>query len=369
MAALAELQERIRAAKPYTIGFPAAVDLDWAPLAPLLTGGLLNNVGSPDDEGIYACHTKAMEREVLNTFAQLFRANGRVRGHVTAGATEGTLWALLQARRLYPNTMVFCSSAAHYSVPKTADLLSLPIKVLPADDTGELDYGELRRALRANAGQAATVVANVGTTMTEAIDDVRLIRSIVDEHTRAAWIHADAALSGVPLALLDPSSRPGLDFTDGADSLVVSGHKFLGALHPCAVVLARNGHTDADLHVAYIDAHDATIAGSRSGHGPLMLWYLLRTLGMDGLRQRAHASRALAKYTHHRLNQLGWAALRHRHAFTVVLKTPPCAIADRWQLPTEDGWSHIICMPGITRTRIDAFLSDLESCITLRDPQ
>jgi histidine decarboxylase len=363
---LAELCDRIAAAKPYTIGFPAAVDVDWSPLSALLTDGLLNNVGGPTDDGNYSRHTKPMERDVVRTLAALFRAPQGHRGHVTDGASSGTLWALHQARQRFPHAVAYHSQAAHFSVPKASALLGMPAVTVRADDAGEIDYDDLRRHVAAYPEYEPVVVANIGTTMTEAHDDVRRIAGMLDDlGATDRWIHADAALSGIPLALIDAALRPGLDFADGADSLVVSGHKFLGTLRPCAVVLARAFGARTGPRVPYIDAHDETISCSRDGHATLMLWWLLRTVGLDGMRRRAEASRSLAAYTLRCLQSLGWTAFRNPNAFTVVLKAPPDEVARRWNLPTEDGWSHIICMPGVTQARIDAFLCHLSRALRL----
>jgi histidine decarboxylase len=333
--------------------------MDWSAVA-ALAGTLLNNCGSPLDDGVFAGQTKAMEREVLATLAGLFRADADtpVRGYVSAGATEGTLWALSLARTRHRDTVVYHSQSAHYSVGKSAALLGLPVVAVRADDSGEIDYHDLRRHLHRNAHRPATVVATVGTTMQEAVDDIRRINAALDDSGAAArWIHADAALAGVPLALVHPDSRPGMDFADGADSIVVSGHKFFGTPMPCAVVLAR--HASTGPHVTYIDAHDATVSGSRDGHAPLALWWALKTLGLSGLRRRAERARRMAEYTRRRLDHLGWTAYRNAHAFTVYFKTPPEPVVSRWQLPADAGWSHVICMPGVTRNMIDSFLADL----------
>ncbi|MEO6523041.1 MAG: hypothetical protein ABIN91_15265 [Mucilaginibacter sp.] len=38
----------------------------------------------------------------------------------------------------------------------------------------------------------------------------------------------------------------------------------------------------------------------------------------------------------------------------------PCAeIVEKWQLATEEGLAHVICMPGITKREIDLFLEDM----------
>ena len=97
-----------------------------------------------------------------------------------------------------------------------------------------------------------------------------------------------------------------------------------------------------------------------------MAWYAVRTLGVDGLRDRAEQARTAAAYLEQRLTEMAWPAWRHPHATTVVLKTPPRRVASRWQLATvRDGWSHYICLPGRGRGQIDDFLADLTTDQTL----
>src|SRR5262249_54093200 len=151
-------------------------------------------------------------------------------GYVTSGASEGTLYALHLARRLHPGGIVYYSDAAHASVTKAIDLLTMPSIALRASDSGEVDYDDLAAQVGHHRDRPVIVVATIGTTLTEAVDDVRRITDVLDSLAiRRRFVHADAALSGIPLALLNPDERPGFDFADGADSLIASGHKFIGS--------------------------------------------------------------------------------------------------------------------------------------------
>ncbi|MCI0688330.1 MAG: pyridoxal-dependent decarboxylase, partial [Sporichthyaceae bacterium] len=252
--------------------------------------------------------------------------------------------------------------AAHYSVAKAADLLALPTEVVRADGNGEIDYHDLAERLTPHRHAPAIVVANIGTTMTEAIDDVRRIHQVLDAlSVRRRYIHADAALAGIPLALVEPGERPGFDLADGAHSVAISGHKFLGTPLPCGVIVVKTARRRAQVtDVPYTATPDTTITGSRSGHAPLLLWYALARHGLAGLRQRAADCRELADYTRQRLADIGWEAYRSQpHAFTVMLKTPPADLNRPWVLASADGWSHIVCMPGITRRQIDGLVDDI----------
>jgi histidine decarboxylase len=352
------LEERLRAQQPYFIGFPAAHDYDYRELYGMFDY-FLNNVGDPEIEPLHGCHTKELEREVVQFFAMMFRAPADHWGYVTSGSTEGNLYSLYAARERYPNAVVYYSRAAHYSIPKNAHLLRLPVEELATQASGEMDYSDLRRALRRHGQRPAIVVANIGTTMTEAKDDVAHIgRELEAAGVSERYVHSDAAMAGAYAAWLEP--RPAFDFADGADCVSVSGYKFIGAPMACGVVVIRRKYKElVSRAVAYTGTPDVTIAGSRSGHTPLLLWYALQRWGVAGLRTRLGRCLELAEYAETRLRETGWEAWRNPQAITVVLREPPPRLVRKWQLATSDGWSHVICVPGLRRAQIDAFVADL----------
>jgi histidine decarboxylase len=176
---LDEMLTRLDRARARNIGFPGATDFDYTALAPIVTRQLLNNVGDPYTDGVAVNHTKAFERQVIDFLADLLRAPQDDRwGYVTSGASEGTLYALYLARTLYPHAIVYHSSAAHYSIGKAIDLLAMASVTLQADESGEIDYANLAAQVGVRREHPVIVVANIGTTMSEAIDDVRRITTV-----------------------------------------------------------------------------------------------------------------------------------------------------------------------------------------------
>lgn len=112
---------------------------------------------------------------------------------------------------------------------------------------------------------------------------------------KSRYIHSDAALCGAYAPFLEP--RPSFDFADGADSIAISGHKFLGAALPCGIVVARQSNVSRIAHsVDCIDSPDTTISGSRNGFTPLALWHRIKTLGPEGLRRRIDSALDVARY-------------------------------------------------------------------------
>ncbi|HSH67324.1 MAG TPA: histidine decarboxylase [Bacteroidia bacterium] len=263
------------------------------------------------------------------------------------------------AGRLYPKAMVYYSTATHYSVQKNIHLLGMPGIVIKTQPSGEMDYDDLTHALQMNRHLPAIILANIGTTMTEARDHVGQIKQILKKNAvQQHYIHSDGALSGGYSAFLEP--RPSFDFKDGADSIAISGHKFFGAPFPFGLVLVKKNNKDRIAKsVSYIGSRDTTITGSRNGLGPLFLWYRINTLGLEGLTKRVQHSLQMAAYAEQKLKQAGINAWRNLQTLTVVFPTPGEAVKLKWQLASEEGWSHIICMPNVTKKQIDEFIADI----------
>ena len=352
--------DRLQRDAELEIGYPVAFDFDYSDLAPFLSFSL-NNAGDPFMPMTYLLNSHEFEQEVVAFFAGLARApEDRWWGYVTNGSTEGNLYGLYLARELLPDGIAYFSQDSHYSVGKNLHFLNMRHIMIRSQPNGEIDYEDLRETLRIRRDAPPIIFANVGTTMKEARDDIAVIRAILDDLAiESRYIHCDAALCGGYAAFLEP--RPAWDFEDGADSIAISGHKFIGSPIPCGIVLARRGHVDRIGHsVAYIGSVDTTISGSRNGFTPLLMWYAIHSLGIDGLRRRVTDSLAVAAYAEERFHGIGVAAWRNPQALTVVFPQPPQAVCDKWQLATAGGCSHIICMPHVRREQIDRLIDDIE---------
>lgn len=67
-----------------------------------------------------------------------------------------------------------------------------------------MDYEDLKRVLKMNAGSPAIINANMGTTMTGAVDNIDRIADAFCEcgYSRDEYhIHCDAALAGIMVSL------------------------------------------------------------------------------------------------------------------------------------------------------------------------
>ena len=356
---LKELLEKLTAESELMLGYPVAKDFDFSELSHFLNFPI-NNLGDPFVASTYQVGTREMEREVLEFFAALFRAPvNNWWGYVTNGGSEGNLYGLYLAREIHPKGMVYFSQATHYSVQKNLHLLNMSNIVIRTQSSGEIDYDDLKDTIRMNRHMPVIIFANIGTTMTEARDDVGKIRGILQELAiQHYYIHADGALSGSYSAFVEP--RPAFDFADGADSIAISGHKFIGSPIPCGVVVVKRNNRDRIARsVSYTGSMDTTITGSRNGHSPLFLWYTIKRLGIEGLKNRALHSLSVAAYAEKCLKAIGINAWRNPNSITVNLPQPAEHIRLKWQLALENGWCHIICMPNVTKAQIDSLVEEI----------
>lgn len=208
---------------------------------------------------------------------------------------------------------LYGSTEAHSSLLKAAMMSGLgeaalrPIPTHPETLAMDVDALEAAMAADVAAGVRPLLVqAAVGTTGTGAVDPVPSIGPIARRH--GAWLHVDAAWAGV--AAVCPEHR-GLQagVGDYADSYVTNPHKWLLTTFDCStfwvrdraaligalsVVPAylRNPASETGEVVDYRDWHPQLGRRFRA----LKLWTVLRSYGLDGLREHVRAGVAQAEH-------------------------------------------------------------------------
>ena len=339
-------------------GYPCNQDFDYTPLLPFLRY-CINNVGDPFHESLFASNTHEVEREVVGRFARLMRLpDDEAWGYVTNGGTEGNMYGLFLGRELFPDGIVYFSEDTHYSVLKITRVLKTRSIMIKSQPHGEIDYGDLRETLRVHRDRPAIFMANVGTTMKGAVDDVSRVHGILDDLAIASrYVHGDAALSGMILPFADDPQPYAFD--EGFDSISISGHKLIGAPLPCGVALTRKDYVARIARsIEYVGVMDTTLAGSRNALTPLMLWFAWERHGEDGFREIVRGMLAVAEYAVARFNGLGIPAWRNRNSVTVVIPRPPPEVVAKWQLAPLEDIAHVIAMPHVTRALIDEIAED-----------
>jgi len=204
--------------------------------------------------------------------------------------------------------VVYHSEQAHSSVIKAALLAGFGrdhLRAIPVDAAHALRPDALAAEIardRAAGRIPCAVVATTGTTASTALDPIAEIASICARE--GAWLHVDAALAGAAMIL--PECRWMWRGVEGADSVVVNAHKWLGAVFDCSVYFVR----DPALLVRVMStspsylrtAVDGEVRNLRDWGIPLgrrfralKLWFLLREQGVEGLQRRLRRDLALAQ--------------------------------------------------------------------------
>lgn len=361
LAKLDQLENYLYEKSNHFFGYPCTFDFDYSPLQKFLKYPI-NNVGdSFYSGGSYQINTHSFEREVIDFFAQLLKAPiNNYWGYVTNGSTEGNLYGLYLAKRIYPSAIVYFSEESHYSIEKNINLLGIKYEKIKTQKNGEIDYEDFKQKLSLHQHLPAIVIANIGTTIKEAKDDVTKLRDILDDfNIKDRYIHCDAAFCGSYAQFITP--KPNFDFTEGADSIIISGHKFIGSPIPCGVVIVlKHNKEKVSSFVNVIDDLDDTITGSRNALTPLILWCAIKAFGAEGLRERFFNCLELTEYTFDKISKLGIKVWRNPNALTILIPRVNKELQYKWQLATHDNITHIIIKPGMTKSMIDTFIIDLE---------
>ena len=360
-----ELNERIhqvlsefKLLSPFSAGYPVNQNFDYSELYPLL-GFAANNIGDPFGYSRYQSNTHETEREVVRMVAELVRLPAdEAWGYVTAGGTEGNMYGIYVGREMLREPVVYFSQDTHYSVLKILHVLNVRNIMIRSQENGEIDYEDLRESIRINRDKPALVVANIGTTMKGAVDDIDCINAIIEELALPrSYIHADAALSGMILPFVDDPQPFGFD--SGIDSIAISGHKLIGSPLPCGVVVTKREYTtQIGRAIEYVGALDTTLLGSRNAITPVIIWYSLIKHGREGFRQMVAQMLDNAEYAVREFNVNGIPAWRARNSATVVFPRPSPYVLFQWQLAPLGDIAHLITMPHVTRDTIDEVIAD-----------
>jgi aromatic-L-amino-acid decarboxylase len=233
--------------------------------------------------------------------------------------------------------VVYASAQAHSSVDKAALLAGFGrqnVRSIATDAEHAMRADALDAAVRADRAAGAipaAIVATVGTTTTTACDPLGPIAAIAREHS--IWLHVDAAMAGSAMIL--PECRWMWQGIEGADSVVLNPHKWLGAAFDCSlyyvrdpVHLVRVMSTNPSYLRSAVDAQvknyrDWGLALGRRFRA-LKLWLLLRMEGLERLRARLRRDLENAQWLADRVRAApNWKVLAPVHLQTVCVRHEP----------------------------------------------
>lgn len=235
-------------------------------------------------------------------------------GTCTSGGMVSNLTALAAAREhALPEVRhtglaerpaaLYCSSEAHYSVRRAAELLGIGanfVRALPMDADRRVIPELVADAIDADVRAGITpvaVVATAGTTLTGAVDALEPLAEICA--ARGVWLHVDGAY-GLPAACA-ASSRTLFRGLERADSVSIDAHKWLYLPKACGVVLVKNREhlvktfSHAENYMVHdeienpLNPVDMTLEYSRPFRA-LKLWLAFRVHGADQFRAAIESS-------------------------------------------------------------------------------
>lgn len=356
------------------LGYPYNLDYDYSALHHLVEYSI-NNLGDPFIESNYGVHSRAFEVAVLDWFADLWKLpRDEYWGYITACGTEGNLHGIWMGRENVStpgqpiNVALVASRETHYSAWKAARMYCMEAYQVTTQKGGEIDLASFEETLliARSKGQRVVIVANIGTTIRGAIDDVDSMLAIIEKIGFAEgeyFVHLDGALFGMMLPFVEEIDAQTITFAkSGISSISVSGHKFLGSPVPCGIVITRKKFIERlSQDITYIASRDATILGSRNGHAPLFMWYALVKKGNDGITQDIRDCIENAEYMRDLLIKSGVDhVLLNPRSCTVVFARPPSEeFVKKWQLACDAHLCHVVVMPNVGKDKIDEFVADL----------
>jgi aromatic-L-amino-acid decarboxylase len=211
----------------------------------------------------------------------------------------------------------------------------------------------IKRDVAAGAVPAA-IAATTGTTTTTALDPIAEIAEIAREH--GVWLHVDAAMAGSAMIL--PECRWMWDGVEGADSVVVNAHKWLGAAFDCSLYYVRDvQHLVRVMSTSpsYLQSvADGQVKNLRDWGLPLgrrfralKLWLLIREQGVAGLQARIRRDLENAKWFAERVGETAhWSVLAPVPLQTVCVRhEPPGLTGDALDRHTLD-WVESVNRSG-----------------------
>lgn len=292
-----------------------------------------------------------IEEVVTDWLRQMLGLSPAFSGVIQDTASTSTLVALISARERATNyalargglqaetrtPRVYVSAHAHSSVDKGALLAGFGrdnLRLVPFDAQYAMRADALSRMVAedlANGDLPVAIVATVGTTATTAIDPIAPIAEIARRH--GLWLHVDAAMAGSAMIL--PECRSLWEGVEGADSLIINAHKWLGAPFDCSVYYVRDPEhlmRVMSTNPSFLQSSvDSEVKNLRDWGIPLgrrfralKLWFVIREQGVSGLQKRLRRDMANARWLAEKVAATpGWRVVAPVPLQTVCVRYEP----------------------------------------------
>lgn len=296
-----------------------------------------------------------LEEVTVDWVRQMTGLSAAWSGVIQDTASTSTLVALLCARERASDfslargglqgaaapLIVYHSAHGHSSVEKAALLAGFGrenLRAVATDAHYAMRAEALAAAIAADRARGLTpcaVVATTGTTTTTALDPLAAIAEVA--RAEKIWLHVDAAMAGSAMIL--PECRWMWEGIEGADSLVLNAHKWLGVAFDCSLYYVRDPEhlvRVMSTHPSYLQsAVDGRVKNLRDWGIPLgrrfralKLWCLIREQGVEGLAARLRRDLANAQWFAAQVGAAaGWRVLAPVPLQTICVRHEPPGLA------------------------------------------
>jgi len=261
-----------------------------------------------------------LEEKMMIWLRELIGLPSGFEGVIQDSASTATLAAILTAREKTTGfsgniegikksgiLKVYCSEQTHSSIEKAVKISGIGSKNLvkiPVKDDFSMDAEKLKEAIifdKSNGEIPCCVVATLGTTGTTSVDPLKAIGEIC--HENDIWLHVDAAMAGTALIL--PEFQWMLDGKEYIDSFVFNPHKWMFTNFDCTAYFVKDAGAlikTFEILPEYLktrtrgkvnDYRDWGVPMGRRFRA-LKLWSVIRTYGVEGLRDKVRNHIAIA---------------------------------------------------------------------------
>jgi aromatic-L-amino-acid decarboxylase len=252
-----------------------------------------------------------LEGVVLDWLRQALGLPAAFKGVIQDSASSATLAAVLTMREQAlqwsgnreglsgkPAFRIYASREVHSSIDRAVWFAGIGeknlVRIAVSGACRGLDPAALDAAIiadKASGRLPAGIIACVGGTSAGATDDIAAVAQVARRH--GLYLHVDAAWAGS--AMICPELRHWWAGIEGADSLVLNPHKWLGAQFDCSAHFLAEPETlvrTLAIRPEYLKTHgrDGLVNYSEWSlplgrrFRALKLWFLLRAEGLEGLR-------------------------------------------------------------------------------------
>jgi len=203
----------------------------------------------------------------------------------------------------------YVSEEGHSSFDKAVDILGIGRKYLrkiPVNNQMQINTRLLEEKIlldKESGLQPACLIGIAGTTNTGAIDNLKELSEICEEHD--LWFHVDAAYGGPAAGLA--KHAPAFEGLRLADSLVVNPHKWMYVPFEAAATLYKNPETvrntyrfvpdylKSDDNHSRVDQMDFNLPLTKDFKA-LKIWMTIKTYGSNRLKQAIQSDIDKAAY-------------------------------------------------------------------------